>query len=263
MMEHAVDEMVGVTCDGYGYGVDGSAWGGEILLCTRDSAGFKRLAHLEKQLLLGGDAATRYPIRLAAGMLSKKVNVEPWLMQNSRHLPHGETEAQLILQQLQKGVGVTETTSCGRVLDAVAAVLGVCYERTYEGEPAMKLESAAVKGKDTLRMKPIMHGNVLGTTQMLQAIFENVGKASTADLAYSAHAYLARGLASLAVDKALEHGVKAVGFSGGAASNWMLSDIMRRTVEAAGLQFLVHEAVPPGDGGVSFGQAVVGGFFQA
>jgi hydrogenase maturation protein HypF len=263
MMEHAVDEMVGVTCDGYGYGVDGSAWGGEILLCTRDSAGFKRLAHLEKQLLLGGDAATRYPIRLAAGMLSKKVNVEPWLMQNSRHLPHGETEAQLILQQLQKGVGVTETTSCGRVLDAVAAVLGVCYERTYEGEPAMKLESAAVKGKDTLRMKPIMHGNVLGTTQMLQAIFENVGKASTADLAYSAHAYLARGLASLAVDKALEHGVKAVGFSGGAASNWLLSDMMRRTVEAAGLQFLVHEAVPPGDGGVSFGQAVVGGFFQA
>lgn len=262
MMEHAVDEIVGVTCDGYGYGVDGSAWGGEILLCTSESAGFKRLAHLERQPLLGGDVATRYPLRIAAGILSKKMADEDWLLEHSEHLPHGETEAKLILQQLQKGVGVTETTSCGRVLDAVAAVLGVCYERTYEGEPAMKLESAAVKGKDALNMKPLIGGDVLDTTQMLLAAFENLGKAPVADLAYSAHAYLARGLASLAVDKALEQGVKAVGFSGGAASNWLLSDIMRRTVEAAGLRFLVHTAVPPGDGGVSFGQAVVGGFFR-
>ena len=262
MMEHAVDEIVGITCDGYGYGVDGEAWGGEILLCTRESAGFKRLAYLEKQLLLGGDAATRYPLRIAAGMLSKKVNVEPWLMQNSGHLPHGETEAKLMLNQLQKRVGITETTTCGRVLDAVAAVLGVCYERTYEGEPAMKLESAALKGKDALNLKPIINGNVLDTTQMLHAIFENIGKISTADLAYSAHAYLAKGLSSLAVEKAWEHGVKNVGFSGGAACNQILAEIMRRTVEAAGLKFLVHEAIPAGDGGVSFGQAVVGGFFE-
>jgi hydrogenase maturation protein HypF len=262
IMEHALDEAVGVTCDGYGYGVDGSAWGGEILLCTRESAEFKRLAHLEKQPLLGGDVATRYPLRTAAGILSKKVNVADWLREHSGHLLHGETEAHLILQQLQKGVGVTETTSCGRVLDAVAAVLGVCYERTYEGEPAMKLEYAAVKGKDALNMKPIVDGDVLDTTQMLLAVFEKLGKAPVADLAYSAHAYLARGLASLAIEKALENGVKAVGFSGGAASNWILADIMRRTVEAAGLQFLVHKAVPPGDGGVSFGQAVVGGFFK-
>ena len=67
---------------------------------------------------------------------------------------------------------------------------------------------------------------------------------------------------SLAVEKALEEGVKAVGFSGGAASNQILARIMRRTVETAGLKFLVHEAVPPGDGGVSFGQAVVGGFWR-
>jgi hydrogenase maturation protein HypF len=261
MMEHAVDELVGVTCDGYGYGVDGEAWGGEILFCTRETAGFKRLAHLEPQPLLGGDAATRYPLRIAAAMLSKKANVEPWLLKHSGRLLHGETEAKLILQQLQKGVGVTDTTSCGRVLDAVAAVLGVCYERTYEGEPAIKLESVAVKGEDALNLELIVKGNVLDTSQMLHAVFENLGKVSVADLAYSAHAYLARGLASLAVDEAVEHGVEAVGFSGGAACNQILAEVMRRTVEAAGLRFLVHEAVPAGDGGVSFGQAVVGGFF--
>jgi hydrogenase maturation protein HypF len=262
MMEHGVDELVGVTCDGYGYGVDGGAWGGEILFCTRESEGFKRLAHLEPQPLLGGDAATRYPLRIASGMLSKTLNVEPWLLEHSGRLLHGETEAKLILQQLRKGVGVTETTSCGRVLDAVSAVLGVCYERTYEGEPAIKLESAAINGKDVLNMEPVVEGDVLGTSQLLHAVFENLGKASTADLAYSAHAYLARGLASLAVAKALGHGVKVVGFSGGAACNQILAEVMRRTVEAAGLKFLVHESVPAGDGGVSFGQAVVGGFFK-
>jgi hydrogenase maturation protein HypF len=260
MMEHAVDEVVGVVCDGYGYGADGEAWGGEILLCTRESAEFKRLGHLEPQPLLGGDAATRYPMRIAAGMLNKKVNVENWLLRNSRHLPHGETEAKLILDQLQKGISVSETTSCGRVLDGVAAILGVCYERSYEGEPAMKLESAAMKDKDTLKMKPIINGDVLDTTQIVSAIFENIGKASKADLAYSVHAYLARGLASLALQKATENSVKFIGFSGGAACNQILTRVMRETVEAEGLTFLVHEAVPAGDGGVSFGQAVVGGF---
>jgi hydrogenase maturation protein HypF len=262
MMEHAVDELVCATCDGYGYGVDGGAWGGEILFCTRESAGFKRLAHLEPQPLLGGDTATRYPLRIAAAMLNKNVNVEPWLLKHKGYLLHGETEAKLILQQLKKGVGVTSTTSCGRVLDAVSAVLGVCYERTYEGEPAIKLESSAINGKDALNMEPIVKGKLLDTSCMLYAVFENVGEVSVADLAYSAHAYLARGLASLAIEKALEQNVETVGFSGGAACNQILTEIMRRTVEAAGLRFLVHEAIPAGDGGVSFGQSVVGGFFK-
>ena len=262
MLEHAVDEIVGIACDGYGYGADGEAWGGEILLCTRESAGFKRLAHLEPQPLLGGDAATRYPLRMAAGVLSKEVNVEQWLLQNSRHLPHGETEARLILQQLKNTNNITTTTSCGRVLDAVAAVLGVCHERTYEGEPAMKLESAAMKGKDALKMKPMINRDALDTTQLLAAVFKNRDKASKADLAYSAHAYLAKGLASLAIEKTRENGVKTVGFSGGAACNEILASLMRETMEAAGLRFLVHEAVPAGDGGVSFGQAVVGGFWR-
>ena len=261
MAEHGLQEAVTVVCDGYGYGTDGKAWGGEILFSSRDSVNFKRLGHLEPQPLLGGDLASRYPLRVAAGILSKAdVDIEGWLMQNSLHLPFGETEVQLIVNQLSKGLGTTETTSCGRVLDAVAAVLGVCYERTYEGEPAMKLESAALGGKDELNLKPIIHGVVLDTKRLLRTIFEAKDKTSVTNLAYSAHAYLARGLAVLAVEKAQMLGVKNVGFSGGAACNQVLAELMREAVEDAGLQFLVHEAVPAGDGGVSFGQAVIGGF---
>jgi hydrogenase maturation protein HypF len=261
MAEHNLEEIIGIVCDGYGYGLDGAAWGGEILFSTLESGKFERLGHLEPQPLLGGDLASRFPLRVAAGMLVRSgLKVEPWLMQNSAHLPFGETEVKIILDQLRKDLNAVETTSCGRVLDAVAAVLNICYERSYEGEPAMKLESVAISGKDVLNLKPILHGDTLDTACMLRSIFESKEKLSREDLAYSAHAYLAKGLVTLAVEKAMALGVESIGFSGGAACNHILAKVMRETVESAGLHFLVHEAVPAGDGGVSFGQSVVGAF---
>ncbi len=258
LAEHGLDEIVALTCDGYGYGSDGAAWGGEILYCTGTSAEFHRLAHLEHQLLLGGDLASRYPLRLAAAMLNKAgVDVQDWLLQNSALLSYGEMEAELILSQLEKGTGGPQTTSCGRVLDAVSALLGVCEVRSYEGEPAMKLESAAIGGRDALQLKPQVYGNVLGTSYLIKTIFENLGRGSVADLAYSAHAYLAKGLASLVIEQAGEEGTKNVGFTGGVACNQILAQTIREAVEAAGLRFYVHESVPAGDGGISFGQAVV------
>jgi len=262
MVERNVEEMVGVCCDGYGYGPDGEAWGGEILLCTKEAPGFKRLAHLEKQPLIGGDLATRYPLRVAAGILHGKAHIEDWLLQRKQHFPHGEKEIEIILQQLKNRKGIIETTSCGRVLDAVSAVLGICHERTYEGEPSMKLESVAMKGKDVLNLNPIIEGDTLNTTQILEEIFENIRKHSRRDLAYSTHAYIAKGLAVLAIKQADENDVRTIGFSGGVACNEILTKAMRKQVEDAHLLFLVHEIVPPGDGGLSFGQAAVSGFFQ-
>jgi hydrogenase maturation protein HypF len=263
ILEHNVKEIIGICCDGYGYGTDGEAWGGEILQCAREASGFKRLGHLEKQPLVGGDLATRYPLRIAAGILAKKSDTGNWLLHNKQHFPHGEKEIHVILHQLETGRGLIETTSCGRVLDAAAAILGVCFERTYEGEPAMKLESAAMNGKDVLKLKPIIENGVLGTTQMLITIFENRDKYSKNDLAHSVHAYLAKGLATLAIEKALADNIETIGFSGGAACNEILASIMRKTVENAKLRFIVHESIPPGDGGLSFGQAVEVGFFHS
>jgi hydrogenase maturation protein HypF len=263
MAEHNVGEILGVCCDGYGYGQDGEAWGGEVLLCNDEEFGFKRVAHLQRQPMTGGDLAAYYPLRMAAGILHGSIDLEPWLLQNKHQFPHGEQEVHLILQQLSKKALVPGTTSCGRVLDAVSAVLDLCYERTYEGEPSMKLESAAMKGKDVLKLKPLIEGDTLNTTQLLLEIFENKDKHSKADLAHSAHAYLAEGLARLAIEKASENGVRTIGFSGGVACNEILTLRMRRIVTASDLQFLVHRDVPPGDGGLSFGQAVASGFFSS
>lgn len=200
--------------------------------------------------------ATRYPLRMAAGILHGVADIDEWLLSCSDRFPHGEREVEVFLKQLEGG-SVFKTTSCGRVLDAVSALLGLCYERTYEGEPAMKLESAATKGKDALNLTPKLEGETVNTTLLVHEVFNQRGKRPVADLAYSAQLYLAEGLAQLAVEEAKGLGFDTVGFSGGVAYNECIASIMRRTVEESGLRFLVHGKVPPGDGGVSLGQAIV------
>jgi hydrogenase maturation protein HypF len=257
MAEWNTEEIVSIICDGFGYGSDGTAWGGEVLYCNRD--GFRRLGHLESQPMVGGDLATYYPLRMAAGILHRKTEVTEWLMSKSHHLPHGKREAEVILKQLDKG-STPETTSCGRVLDAISALLGICYERTYEGEPAMKLESAALESKDRLNLAPRYNGKVLDTTFLVHEIFTKKDKISAADLACSAQSYLARGLAQLAIEEAERLQVKHVGFSGGVAYNEHITSTIRKVVEREGFKFLVHHKIPAGDGGTSFGQAIVAGF---
>jgi hydrogenase maturation protein HypF len=262
MAEHDVDSVVGVCCDGYGYGVDGQAWGGEVLLCRRRMKGFRRVAHLQGHPLVGGDLATRYPLRMAAAILRGRSDVSNWLLENARLFPHGRQEVETLLKQIDSRKGLTATTSCGRVLDAVAAVLNVCVERTYEGEPSMKLESCARDGRDVLELKPEINGDVLDTAVLLHEVFDNRIRCRPRDLAYSAHAYLAEGLATLALNQADKHHVENIGFSGGVACNEIITSIMRKRVEKEGPRFFLHREIPPGDGGLSFGQAVVAGFFN-
>jgi len=253
MGEHNVHEMVGIVCDGFGYGSDGNAWGGEVLHCNRES--FQRLGHLQKQPMVGSDLATFYPLRMAVGILHSTVDIEEWLLSNSNRFPHGEKEVEVIMKQLKKR-SVPKTTSCGRVLDAVSAVLGICYERTYEGEPAMKLESAATKGSDMLNLEPKLTSKTVDTTLLVREVFKQRHNHSIADLAYSAEHYLAKGLAQLAGREAERLGVKAIGFSGGVAYNEHITQTIRKVVEEGGFKFFVHGLVPPGDGGVSFGQTI-------
>jgi hydrogenase maturation protein HypF len=257
MAEWNVPEIVAVTCDGFGYGSDGSAWGGEILFTDRE--GFRRTSHLEAQPIVGGDLATYYPLRMAAGILHKKLDVTEWLLSLSNKFPHGRKEAEVIVKQLEKG-SAPETTSCGRVLDAVSAILGICYQRTYEGEPAMKLESIAITGKDRLNLTPHIERHVLDTTFLVSEIFANKDKVSASDLACSAQSYLARGLAQLATEEAMRLQVKNIGFSGGVAYNEHITATIRKVVEKEGFKLLVHQKIPAGDGGTSFGQTIVAGF---
>ncbi|MCZ7406642.1 MAG: carbamoyltransferase HypF, partial [Candidatus Methanoperedens sp.] len=151
LAESGREKMVCIAADGVGYGNDGTAWGGEIIVAGES---FERAGHLLPQLMPGGDLAARYPARMAAGVLSRKYKPD----ELSRIFkPYFEkNELAIVLKQMETGFNSPLTSSTGRILDAIAALLGVCAERTYEGEPAMKLEAFALKGKDVVDMPVII-----------------------------------------------------------------------------------------------------------
>ncbi|MFH1327954.1 MAG: carbamoyltransferase HypF [Candidatus Bathyarchaeota archaeon] len=258
MGEHSLSEIVAIVCDGTGYGSDGKNWGGEIF--HGNSEGFLRLGHLQEQFMLGGDLATYYPIRMVAGILGEVANITPWLYSKVEKLPHGEKEIEVIIKQLEQKKS-HKTSSCGRVLDAVSALLGICHERTYEGEPAIKLEAVAERGKDILHLKPRIEGKIVNTTYLLTEIFEQINKYPVADLAFSAQAYIARSLAQLACMEAERLGVGNIGFSGGVAYNVHITSLIKKIAEEEKFRFVTNNQVPPGDGGVSFGQTIAANLY--
>jgi len=259
--EHGLAEIVGIAADGAGYGPDGTVWGGEVLFVSGGS--FKRLGGLRPCPMPGGDLATIHPARMVAGILWGALSPdevrEILLRLQSGALPRGEMEADVLIRQLERGVNVPMTSSLGRLLDAVSCLLSVCFRRTYEGEPAMKLEALASAG-DPERFRPAVDraGDSIDQAslllQVLEALDSGVGRA---DIAAGSHVAVARALAELAVEKALEEGVKAVGVGGGVFYNDLIARTVREVVTASGLRFLISSQIPLGDGGLSAGQAVV------
>jgi hydrogenase maturation protein HypF len=149
------------------------------------------------------------------------------------------------------------------VLDAVAAALGVCYRRTYEGEPAMKLESYAITGDARnvkLRCNPIEKDGMrlVDSRSLLQSVVEalDAGK-NRHDIAAAAQDVLAKTFAEQACELACGAGVGTVGFSGGVAVNAAICAAIEKVVNENKLKFVTNHKLPCGDGGVSFGQAVL------
>jgi hydrogenase maturation protein HypF len=258
----AGESMVTIDCDGYGYGLGGGAWGGEILLGGYES--FKRVGHLEEQPMPGGDlAAYRYGRMLQGVLYSELPQRKLQDILTTYYIAgysQGEKEIDLVFSQIERGFNTPLTTSAGRLLDAVSCLLGISYKRTYEGEGAMKLESAAyyhgTKGIDIESEIVQKDGlQVLQTSRMVAQLMEKKTAGNVGMLAFSFQRALAKGLAEMAITSAQSEGVKRVGFTGGVAFNEMMTQIIREKVESEGLVFLRHTQVPPGDGGLSLGQA--------
>jgi hydrogenase maturation protein HypF len=263
-MDWGVDEYICIAADGVGYGADGSAWGGEILYSA--GADYERMASLMPQKMPGGDLTTRYPARMMMAMIYPYYSEEEItdLMKTYYYdyFPHGEKEVDIVARQLGKNFNLTETTSTGRVLDALSACLRICGERTYEGECAMKLESAAYGGEDILSV-PLKiskkHGlDVLDTSRILLSVLEKQMEGfPLKDLACSAQQAISKGLAELAIRSAEKKGVNIIGGSGGVFYNEAISMGIKRVVEDAGYSFIQHKNSCAGDGSVSLGQAAV------
>jgi len=254
--------ILGIALDGVGYGSDGTVWGGELF--ESSYFGHERIGHLLPQPMPGGDLASRIPSRMVLGILFERLGREE-LEKLPLIFPQGTMEFSTVMKQLETGVNVVRSSSTGRVLDAAAAMLGICGIRTYEGEPAMKLESAARKSTHVVDLPVVIKKDrdsgipVLDTTELLLGVYELSGKYSSSDLAFAVEESLARGISELAASLAAKLGLEKIGLSGGVAYNDHITSCIAGTVAEAGFEFLAHRQIPCGDGCISFGQALAAG----
>ena len=264
MAEHGLDgEVLGVAWDGSGYGLDGQLWGGEFLITGYP--GFRRLAHLRPFRLPGGEMAMRKPWRCAFSVLWETYGERGAVQElAARQSVKGEGDALAVL--LQRGIASPWTTSMGRLFDAVSSIAGLCDEVSYEGQAAMALEFAAERyeknspGDETGYPFAVTRGEdnpamwVADWRPLIELLIKERREGSSPErIAYRFHLALADLIGQIAEQAALPRVV----LTGGCFQNALLLRLARCRLARAGFTVYTHRLVPPNDGGLSLGQAVV------
>ncbi|MGA2753936.1 MAG: carbamoyltransferase HypF [Terracidiphilus sp.] len=265
MAEHGIeDPVIGLSLDGTGYGTDGRIWGGEVLVSRLDR--FDRFAHLDYMPMPGGEAAIREPWRMALGALhAAGFDIEsPELLMI---LGAEEKEVRVMRRMIERRLNTPLTSSCGRLFDAVAAVVLGRGVVDYEAQAAIELEGRAVDepdGFDSGYALELLGGNwnthepvrisaIPMWRELLADLRDGVAKPRIAARFHAgvAHAFVC------AADLAREAtGIRQVVLSGGCMHNRRLARLLRKGLEGEGFEVFQHKQVSPGDGGLSYGQAV-------
>ncbi|MGB6206510.1 carbamoyltransferase HypF [Mycobacterium sp.] len=251
------EPVIGVAFDGTGYGCDQTIWGGEVLKLGRDSQRFVRVGHLLPVPLPGGDAAVRNPWRMALSQLwMADIDWTPDLPPVIAATP---AELRLTRSQLESNVGCVPCSSMGRLFDAVASLLGVRHGIDYEAQAAIELEALAQSIGDTpgprLRMTVRADG-VIDPTDMLRTMVSALRTGTQpAVLAAEFHQAVAAAVAD-AVGMAAGP-ARLVGLTGGVFQNVLLLSACCNKLQQSGFEVLTHRTVPPNDGGLALGQAVI------
>jgi hydrogenase maturation protein HypF len=271
MAEHFVkpdETMIGIALDGLGYGTDRSIWGGEIILANYDR--FERVGHLAEQPMPGGDLCAKYPLRMLIAILSTMISWDEICDITSHHiqkgLPYGEKEIPIIEKQLKNPL-ILKTSSTGRLLDAFSAAAGICYKRSYEGEPAITLECYSNLGNwRNLKLEPefnVKNGKiVLNTSKLLYDAVMSLKNHKLKDVCSAFQHYLAVGIAEIASKIAQKYEIRLIGASGGVMVNRNITCSLRDQLKYHMLHLKYHNFVPPGDGGICLGQAVAAYFMD-
>lgn len=262
MAEHQLDPatpIIGFAFDGTGYGDDGTIWGGEVLIASADRC--HRAAHLAPFPLPGGEAAVRQPARVALALLHTA------RMAWHADLPpvaHFGQDLDLLAQQLVRGINCPQTTSMGRMFDAVASLVGIRHTTSYEAQAAIELEIAAARARR--RDDPGYRFAVTWTKRTRMMVWAPVLAAVVADVAagvepgrvaWRFHQAVAAAVVDLAAAIGQERRITDIALSGGVFQNALLTELCVDGLDRAGLCPHVHEVVPPNDGGLALGQAYI------
>jgi hydrogenase maturation protein HypF len=265
LAEHGVAEALALVFDGTGLGSDGAIWGGELLHVR--PGGFVRAGTFAGVPLPGGDAAVRRPARqVVARLLACGAPIDDRLR---ARLGISDEELAVLVHQCRTGEGAPRTHAVGRAFDAFAALVGVApAEVTYEGQAAVWLEAAARSFEAGGGAPPRLPWTVVEergvVTVDLGPLFGEVAGladpgARRAELAAGFQLAVASAAVELARRGAAATGLTTVALSGGVMQNRSLVERIVAELRREGYTVLLHRAVPPGDGGIAFGQAVVVG----
>jgi hydrogenase maturation protein HypF len=250
--------VVGVSCDGAGYGDDGTIWGCEIFvgsLCE----GFHRVAQLRSAALGGGDAAAHHPVQAAAGFLAQLEGL-PDLNSAPFHFPSRYRSA---MDLVRRGLRTFETTSAGRLFDAAAALLGFTRESTFEGQAAMWLEQLARSASPTAPYPFPFEGGELDFRPLLLNLAQDRASGRPAnECARAFQLGIARGAFAAASDICRIRKIDTVVLSGGVFQNELLLEDLKSMFELTTYQVWTNHSVPANDGGISLGQAALAAFGQ-
>jgi hydrogenase maturation protein HypF len=254
---HLRGRVLGVAMDGTGFGTDGKVWGGEFLVA--DFAGFTRRAHLRNVLLPGGDAAVRQPWRMALSYLRDVFGQQiPGELRCFQRIE--EKQVALVDTMLKRRIQTVETSSCGRLFDAVAALLGVATEVTFEGQAAMALEAMADRGVEKRYDFATEEGEtmVLDFRPAISAMVKDLSRGRGAgEISASFHNTLSAAIGEICGKIGAADGVNRVCLSGGSFQNLYLLGRTVVELRRRGFGVFLHAQVPANDGGLSLGQAMV------
>jgi hydrogenase maturation protein HypF len=255
------EKVIGVAFDGAGFGTDGRIWGGEFLIC--DYGGFERCAHLRYVPLPGGDRAAKQGWRMAASHLYDALGPN----YRALDLPCWNDASDAGWKLLDRVIAkrAIMTSSCGRLFDAVSAICGISGESSYEGESAMLLEAAA-EGDGNEQYEVLLQTDTVPWTIDTRTLISRVARDISSGLApriVSSRFHNTMALMIASVCKALResNGLDKVCLSGGSFQNSTLLTHAVRLLREAGFQVFLHSRVPPNDGGLSLGQAVIAANF--
>jgi len=258
LAEHGTAEpAIGVIFDGIGYGDDGHIWGGEFLV--GDFKEYQRAGHFRYQKMPGGDLATREPWRMALSYLLSLYGEVPDGLGTFAGI--AASELSLVAQATAKGVNAPLASSCGRLFDAVAALLGLRQRVSFEGQAAMQLEMIA----DPAQSQPYPYllsqdagGIIFDPLPLVEAITKDISSGrSAAEVAGRFHLTLAMMIAEVCAQIRLRTSLSLVVLSGGVFQNCLLTEMVLARLEKSEFKVLTHSLVPPNDGGLALGQAVV------
>jgi hydrogenase maturation protein HypF len=249
------EEAMGLIMDGTGYGEDGSVWGGELLAGSLSSC--RRIGHLLPTPLLGGDRSVLEPWRHALSLMATALGEGEAIKWASRLWPQKE---ELMRPVLTSAKASPITTSCGRLFDGIAALLGVRDSITYDAQAAMELEAMACGAGEFAPFSVVAQNEHILIDWRPAVIWtlERLGHIEPAKIAAAFHDGLSKSLAEACSTASEMFGLKHVALSGGTWQNRRLFSMTCSSLRRLGLLPLVHRFLPPNDECVSFGQVAVG-----